>query len=146
MFDPSLPLLLVSYIILVAFVCLWVRYIFITMVTHPYISAKNKHIDTKLSGYLSWGPSMWYSVSVTTLSSKSPVRNPPNPTKKTIKDRVSWHTSNHARMLNFGTQIWNHVPRTIMSSSMTLVLYVSSLEPPMSSKTLMMTDGFLTHF
>ena len=37
-------------------VCVFVCNIFVTMVTQPYISAKYKDKDTKLSGYISLGP------------------------------------------------------------------------------------------
>ena len=50
----------------------------------------------------------------------------------------SWHTSNHARRLKFGTQIGNQISRTIMRSMMTHVLHVSGQEPSISSMSLMM--------
>ena len=37
----------------------------------------------------------------------------------------SWHTSNHARMLKFGTQAGNPMSRTIVRSRMTPALHVS---------------------
>ena len=46
---------------------------------YPYISAKNKDNDTKLSGYDPWGLSRSSMSSRMTLSSKSPVRNPQRP-------------------------------------------------------------------
>ena len=52
------------------------------MVTHPYISAKNKDIDTKLSGYDPWSLPSTSMTSRMTLSSNSPVRNPQRPPRK----------------------------------------------------------------
>ena len=69
------------------FVCLSVCYVFVTMVTHPHISAKNKDNDTKLSGYDPWGVPSTSMTSGMTLSSKSPVRNPKRPPSTPIKDR-----------------------------------------------------------
>ena len=60
-----------------------------------------------------------------------------------------WHTSNHARMLTFFTQFGHPNSRTIIRSRMTHVLHVlhvSSQEFSMSSKSLMRTGWFLTHF
>ena len=48
----------------------------VTMVTHPYISAKNKDNDTKLSGYDPWGLPSTSIMSWMTLSSMSLVSNP----------------------------------------------------------------------
>ena len=53
----------------------------------------------------------------------------------------SWHTSNHDRMLKFGTQVEIPMSRTITKSRMTHVLHVSGQEPSMSSKYLMMMGG-----
>ena len=67
--------------------CLYVCcHIFVTMVTHPYSSAKNKDIDTKLSGYDPWGLPSTSIRSRMTLSSKSPVRNPQRPPSTHILD------------------------------------------------------------
>ena len=52
---------------------------FVTIVTNPYVSAKNKDNDTKLSGYGPWGLLSTYITSWMTLSPKSPVRNPQHP-------------------------------------------------------------------
>ena len=79
-------------------------------------------------------------VSRMTLSSKSTVRNPQCPPMT----GDSWHTSNHARMLKFGTKDWNPMSRTIMRSRMNHVLHVSAQEPSMSSMSLMIM-GDLWH-
>ena len=47
--------------------------------TNPYILAKNKDNDTKLSGYDPWGLPRSSMLSRMTLSSKSPIRNPQRP-------------------------------------------------------------------
>ena len=60
-------------------VCVCVCYVFVTEVTHPYISAKNKDTDTKLSGYDPWGLPLSSMMSRMTMSSMSPVRNPQCP-------------------------------------------------------------------
>ena len=67
-------------------VCLFVHDVFVTMVTHPYISAKNQDNDTKFSGYDPWGLP---STSIRTrmiMSSKSLVRNPQGPPSTPILD------------------------------------------------------------
>ena len=58
----------------------------------------------------------------------------------------SWHISNHAGMLKFGTQVGNPMSRTIIRSKTTNVLHVSGQEPSMSSKSLIMRGGILAHF
>ena len=67
-------------------VCLCVCNVFVTMVTYPYISAKKKDIDTKLSGYVPWGLPSISMTSRMTLSSKSPVRNPQRPRSTPMND------------------------------------------------------------
>ena len=62
---------------------------FFTMITHPYISAKNKDNDTKLSGYDPWGLTRSSMSSRMTLSSKPPVRNPQRPPSTPFLDPPS---------------------------------------------------------
>ena len=61
------------------FVCLFVCHVFVTMVTHPYISAKNKDDDTTLSGYDPLRLPSTSMMSRMSLSSKYPVGNPQRP-------------------------------------------------------------------
>ena len=67
-------------------VCLFACHVFVTNVTQPYISAKNKDNDTKPSEYDSWGLPSTFMMSRMTLSSQSPVRNPQRPPSTPVKD------------------------------------------------------------
>ena len=67
-------------------VCLSICYVFVNMVTHPCISAKNKDNDRKLSGYDPWGLTRSSMSSRMTLSSKSCVRNPQRPPSTPLPD------------------------------------------------------------
>ena len=60
--------------------------VFVTMVTHPYISATNKDNDTKLSGYDPWGLPSTSKTSGMTLSFKSLIWNPQRPRSTPICD------------------------------------------------------------
>ena len=80
------------------------------------------------------------------ISSMSPVRNPQYPPSHWWWQGSSWHISNNARMLKFGTQVVNPMSRTIIRSKLTHVLHVSGQEPSMSSKSLKIIWWFLTHF
>ena len=59
---------------------------FFTKTTNLYISAKNKDNDTKPSGYDPWGLSRSSMLSMMTLSSKSPDRNPQHPPSTPLLD------------------------------------------------------------
>ena len=52
----------------------------------------------------------------------------------------------HGSVQNAGTHVENPMSRTIIRLKMTHVLHVSGQEPSMSSKSLMMMGGILTHF
>ena len=54
--------------------------------TNPYISAKNKDNDTKLSGYDPWGLPRSSMLSRMTLSSECPIRNPQHPKSTPLLD------------------------------------------------------------
>ena len=68
------------------FVCLSVSYVFVTMVTQPYISAKNKDDDMNLSGYDPSHQMLPSKTSWITLSSMSLVRNPQRPPSNPLLD------------------------------------------------------------
>ena len=68
-------------------------------------------------------------------------RNPQCPPSHWWWWGCSWHTSIHARMMNFGTQAENPMSRRIMRSKMAHDLNVFCQEPSMSFKSLMMMGG-----
>ena len=81
------------------------------MTTNPYISAKNKDNDTKLSGYDPWGLPSTSRMSWMTLSSMSPVGNPQrildfrdnrkmNGEKRPIYIFIEFHSSRYEQILN----------------------------------------------
>ena len=106
---PSHPIY-IKFLQCLLSVCLCVCNVFFTMVTNPYILAKNKDNDTKLSGYDPWGlprPSM---LSRMTLSSKSPIRNPQRPQSTPIHILAkSWWIS---KKFNPSRTTWEPCART----------------------------------
>jgi len=87
--------------------------------SNPYKSAKWSWIFMKPSGWVSGGLPRWSIMSRMTHSSKTPVRNLQHPPSMVFKDAGSWHTSNHARELKFGTQVKNHIWWQSIASKMT---------------------------
>ena len=87
--------------------------------SNPYKSAKWSWIFMKPSGWVSGGLPRWSIMSRMTHSSKTPVRNLQHPPSMVFKDAGSWHTSNHARELKFGTQVKNHIWWQSIASNMT---------------------------
>ena len=79
------------------------------------------------------------------ISSLSLVRNHQCPPSHWWLHGGSWHTSDHVRMLKFGTQVKNSMSRPIMRWRMTYILHDSIQEPSMSLKSLMVSKWFLTH-
>ena len=75
------------------------------------------------------------------MSSMLPVRNPQCPPSQWWWWVGSWHTSNLARKLKFGTHVRIHTLRTFKMPRMNRVIHVSSEEPSKSSKSLKMTGG-----
>ena len=85
---------------------------------HTYIHARELKFGTQVKNYISW-QSM---ISRRTPTSKNPVRNLQRPSSMTSRMWGSWHTSNHARELKFGTHVritchedlwcqeWHHLP------------------------------------
>ena len=70
------------------YVCmLSICHVFVTTVTYLYISAKNKEMYTKLSGYDPGGLQRTLETSMMILSSKSPVRNPQCPPSTPMKNK-----------------------------------------------------------
>ena len=131
-------------------VYLRVRYIVFTMVTHPYISAKNKDIDTKLSGYDPWGLPSTSTTSRMTLSSKSPVRNNQGPPSTPMKDPpILDPILIMISKQNFqGIFLWviQGQTRSSMTSRMTLSSKSPVRNPQRPPSSPMMDPSFLTHF
>ena len=67
--------------------------------------ARELKFGTQVENCITW----WFMMSRMTPSSKSPVRNHQHPPSIISRTGDSWHTSNHARELKFGTQVKNHM-------------------------------------
>ena len=99
----------------------------------------------KFSWWFNGGLSIWSIMSNMTPSSKIPVRNLQRPPSMTSRTGGCQHTSIHARELQFGTQVKNHIWwRSMMSRMTSSSKYtVSNLQRPPSMPS---RGGFLTHF
>ena len=71
---------------------------------HTSIHARELKFGTQVKNHISW----WSMMSRITSSFKIPVRILQLPPSMTSRTGGSWHTSNHARELKFGTQVKTH--------------------------------------
>ena len=77
--------------------------------------ARELKFCTQVNNHISW----WSMMLRMTPSSKTPVRNLKRPPSMTWRTEGSWHTSNQAKELKFGTQVNNHILWWSIMSRMT---------------------------